>query len=170
MAARLAICAGSFDPLTNGHLDMIVRGAALFDQLVVAVLANPQKQPWFGVDERVAMLRESIAALPDVRNLEVDTFDGLLAEYARRRHAVALVRGLRTSSEFAEEGPMAMMNRHLYAGCDTVFLIPSPAVAYISSRLVKEVASLGGRLEGLVPPSVAERLSRFRSSPDTIQV
>src|SRR5690349_13350896 len=148
---RLAICAGSFDPVTNGHTDMIVRAARLFDRLVVAVAANPAKQAWFSVEDRVSMLRDVIGGLSGVANVEVDTFTGLLADYAERRHAVALVRGLRTASEFADESQMAMMNRHLNGGCDTIFLVPSPGSAYISSRLVKEVAALGGSLDGLVP-------------------
>jgi pantetheine-phosphate adenylyltransferase len=168
--SRLAVCPGSFDPLTFGHLDMIQRGAAIFDRLVVAVLANPQKEPWFSIDDRVAMAREAIATLPSVDNVEVDTFDGLISEYVRRRQAVALVRGLRSASELADEGPMAMMNRHLNPGCETVFLIPTPSVSYISSRLVKDVARLGGRLDGLVPDPVAIRLKTLRSASGAVHV
>jgi pantetheine-phosphate adenylyltransferase len=153
---RLALCAGSFDPPTNGHLDIIERAAALFDHVVVAVLVNAGKQPLFDVEERLAMLRESAAGLG---NVEVDAFSGLLADYARARGARIVVRGLRTAAEFAEEAPTAMMNRHLNADLDTVFLVPSPRVAYISSRLVKEIAALGGSLAGLVPPAVATRLA-----------
>ena len=163
-AHRLAICAGSFDPVTNGHTDMIARAASLFDRLVVAVAANPSKQAWFPIEDRVSMLRDVIGAMPGVANVEVDTFTGLLADYARRRGAVALVRGLRTASEFSDESQMAMMNRHLHAGCDTIFLVPSPGSVYISSRLVKDVAALGGSLDGLVPAAVIARLTGRRAS------
>jgi pantetheine-phosphate adenylyltransferase len=154
---RLAISAGSFDPLTNGHLDLFERAAKVFDRLVVAVLANSTKSAMFTIDERVAMLKTSVAGMS---NIEVDTFDGLLADYAKRRGAIALVRGLRTAAEFHDEWPMAMMNRHLNPAVETVFLLPSIEVAFISSRLVKEIASLGGPLDGMVPPAVAEALAR----------
>jgi pantetheine-phosphate adenylyltransferase len=154
---RLAVCAGSFDPLTNGHLDLIERAAKVFDRLIVAVLANSAKTPMFGLDERVAMVRASITTLA---NVEVDTFNGLLAEYAERRGASALVRGLRTAAEFHDEWPMAMMNRHLNPRLETVFLLPSAEAAFISSRLVKEIAAIGGPLHGLVPPLVADALAR----------
>jgi pantetheine-phosphate adenylyltransferase len=157
-AVRVAVCPGSFDPLTNGHVEMIARAARLFDRLIVAVLDNPAKRAWFTVDERTAMLREVLGALPAARHIEVDAFNGLLVDYVTRRNASAVIRGLRTVSEFADESQMALMNRHL-SGCETVFLVSGPAVAYISSRLVKEVAALGGPLEGLVPPAVAQRLT-----------
>ena len=160
---RVAVCPGSFDPLTNGHVEMIARATRLFDRLIVAVLDNPSKQSWFTVEERTAMLREVLGALPDGRLIEVDAFSGLLADYATRRQAVAVVRGLRTVNEFSEESQMALMNRHL-SGCETVFLVSGPAVAYISSRLVKEVAALGGPLDGLVPPAVAARMMGRRNS------
>jgi pantetheine-phosphate adenylyltransferase len=166
---RLAVCPGSFDPLTNGHLDMIVRGAQLFDRLVVAVLMNPGKEPLFTIDARVSMVRDVLASRPELTNVEVDTFDGLLADFTRTRRATAVLRGLRSSSEFADEAQMAMMNRHLYAGCETVFLPANPAVAYISSRLVREIARLGGPLDGLVPPLVAAHLTR-RSADRTVRV
>jgi pantetheine-phosphate adenylyltransferase len=160
---RVAVCPGSFDPLTNGHVEMIARAARLFDRLVVAVLDNPSKQAWFSVEERTAMLREVLGALPDCRDVEVDSFSGLLADYATRRSAAAVIRGLRTVNEFSDESQMALMNRHL-SGCETVFLVSGPAVSYISSRLVKEVAALGGPLDGLVPPAVAARMMGRRSS------
>jgi pantetheine-phosphate adenylyltransferase len=155
--SRLAIVPGSFDPPTNGHVDIIARSAALFDRVVVALLINPAKQPLFGLDERLEMMREIVAGMPAV---EVDTFHGLLADYVRRRAAVAVVRGLRTSAEYAEEWPMALMNRHLNAACETVFLVPDAAHLPISARLVREIASLGGPVAGLVPPAVAARLGR----------
>jgi pantetheine-phosphate adenylyltransferase len=158
---RIAICAGSFDPPTNGHVDLFERAAHLFDRLIVAVLVNAEKQALFSVNERVAMLREIAASSS---NIEVATFEGLLADYARARAATVVVRGLRSATEFADEYPMAMMNRHLGDGLETCFLMARPAVAHISSRLVKEIAILGGSLDGLVPPSVAAALARRRSS------
>jgi pantetheine-phosphate adenylyltransferase len=155
--ARLAVVPGSFDPPTNGHLDMIARTAALFDRVVVALLVNASKQPIFTLDERVAMMREIVAALP---NVEVDTFDGLLADYVRMRGASAVVRGLRTTTEYSEEWPMAQMNRHLNPACETIFLVPAPEHMPISARLVREIASLGGPLTGLVPPTVEAHLRR----------
>lgn len=156
-ANRLAVLAGSFDPPTNGHVDMIVRAATLFDRVVVALLVNPAKQPIFALDEREAMMRELVGHMPAV---EIDTFDGLLADYVRRRKAVAVVRGLRTAAEFSEEWQMALMNRHLNPDCETVFIVPAAANMHISSRLVREIASLGGPVAGLVAPSVEARLTR----------
>jgi pantetheine-phosphate adenylyltransferase len=154
---RLAVLAGSFDPPTNGHLDVITRAVALFERVVVALLVNPAKQPVFALDERVAMMREVTAHLSAV---EIDTFDGLLADYVRARRATAVVRGLRTATEFADEWQMALMNRHLNPSCETVFLVPAAEHMHISSRLVREVASLGGSVDGLVPSEVAVRLGR----------
>jgi pantetheine-phosphate adenylyltransferase len=161
---RIGVCAGSFDPMTNGHLDLITRAAGLFDRVVVAILANPSKRPWFPLADRVAMARGVVQNVLGAANIEIDTFDGLLADYVRKIGAAAVVRGLRTAAEFEDEAQMAAMNRHLYPGSDTVFLAASPAVAFISSRLVKEIASLGGPVDGLVPPIVAARLTR-RASP-----
>ena len=157
---RIAICAGSFDVLTNGHVDIITRAAKLFDRVVVAVLVNTAKQTWFSPAERVEMIQE---ALTGVENVAVDKFNGLLTDYVKGVGAVAVIRGLRSTSEFNDEWQMALMNRHLFAGCETVFLTPSPQVAYISSRLVKEIATLGGPLAGLVPSNVAARLAARRS-------
>jgi pantetheine-phosphate adenylyltransferase len=153
---RLAIFPGSFDPLTNGHLDVIHRAASLFDRVVVAVLINSAKQPAFSNEERVQMIREATSGST---NIDVDTFDGLLADYVRARGAVAVVRGLRTAVEFSDEWQIALTNRHLNPDCETVFLLPSVAHLFVSSRLVREVASYGGPLDGLVPPGVARRLS-----------
>ena len=163
---RIAVCAGSFDVLTNGHLDIINRGATLFDRLIVAVLVNPDKQPWFSAQERVEVLREVIGDRPSI---SVDTFDGLLTDYARQHRITAVIRGLRTTSEFNDEWQMAQMNQHLLPELETIFLIPSPGVAYISSRLVKEIASLGGSVSGLVPPAVAAHLAR-RRGPRQVRV
>jgi pantetheine-phosphate adenylyltransferase len=155
-APRLAVFAGTFDPLTLGHLDVITRAAALFDRLIVAVLVNPAKTPLFSLEERTTMIREVTADLPAV---DVDSFEGLLADYVRRRQAAAVVRGLRTAAEFSDEWQVALMNRHLNPGCETVFLLPSASHMFVSARLVREIASLGGPLDGLVPPGVATRLA-----------
>ncbi len=156
---RLAIYPGSFDPLTNGHVDIILRGAHLFDRILVAVLVNPGKQPMFEPAERVAMVREVFREYP---NVEVDTFDGLLVEYARRKRATALVRGLRGVSDFEYEFQMALMNRHLEPALETVFMMPAEQYTYLSSRLIKEVVGLGGDVHGLVPALVEARLREQR--------
>ena len=155
-SGRLAIFPGSFDPLTNGHVDIILRCAHLFERVVVAVLVNPDKQPLFSPDERVGIIREVFREYP---NIEVDTFAGLLVEYARRRRASALVRGLRAVSDFEYEFQMALMNRHLEPTLETVFMMPAGQYTYLSSRLIKEVFSLGGDVSGLVPPAVERRMS-----------
>ena len=152
---RVAIYPGSFDPLTNGHVDIITRGARLFDEIVVAVLLNPEKSPLFTFDERVAIAREVFASLP---NVQVDVFEGLLVDYARRRRATAIVRGLRAISDFEYEMQMALMNRRLSGDIETVFMMPAEAYTYVSSRLVKEIHALGGNVSGLVPPVVEARL------------
>jgi pantetheine-phosphate adenylyltransferase len=156
---RIAVFAGSFDPLTNGHADVIQRSAPLFDRLIVAVLVNAAKQPLFSADERVAMIRRVVDGLAGV---EVDTFDGLLADYARQRGATVAVRGLRTPAEFGEEWQMALVNRHLNARLETLFIPASAECAHISSRLVKEIVRLGGPIDGLVPPAVAAHLASRR--------
>jgi pantetheine-phosphate adenylyltransferase len=156
---RLAIYPGSFDPITNGHVDVIHRASRLFDRVVVAVLVNAEKQPLFSTDERVEMIR---TALGDDTAIEVETFDGLLVEYAERRGAVAVIRGLRAIADFEYELQMALMNRRLNERVETVFLMPSEAFIYTSSRLVKEVFMLGGSVHGLVPPIVEDRLDGKR--------
>ncbi len=158
--ARTAICPGSFDPLTLGHVDLVRRAAALFDRVIVAVLVNEQKQPLLSRDERVALARDVFA---DVAGVEVESFDGLLVEYAARRGAVAVVRGLRGSADLDYEMPMALMNRHLEPGVETVFLPTATALGHVSSRLVREVWRLGGGLEGLVPSVVETRLRALRA-------
>jgi pantetheine-phosphate adenylyltransferase len=152
---RVAIYPGSFDPLTNGHVDIIERGARIFEGIVVAILVNAEKSPLFSKEERVAIVREVFKARP---NVEVDTFDGLLVEYAARRQAHAIVRGLRAVSDFEVEFQMALMNRRLDPQIETVFMMPAEQYSYISSRLIKEVFSLGGSVRGLVPDSVEQRL------------
>src|SRR5438552_366513 len=145
---RVAVFPGSFDPLTNGHVDIIHRGARLFDRIVVAILMNADKQPLFSVSERVEIIRECFAG---EANVEVETFDGLLVDYIKRRQASVIVRGLRAVSDFEYETQMALMNRHLNPAVETVFMMPSEQYTYVSSRLVKEVAALGGSVSGLVP-------------------
>jgi pantetheine-phosphate adenylyltransferase len=159
-APRIAIYPGSFDPVTNGHVDIIQRGARLFDRVIVAILLNSGKQPLFSVKERVAIAREVFAGQA---NVEVDTFSGLLVDYVRARKATAIVRGLRAVADFEYELQMALMNRHLDPQIETVFMMPAEQYTYVSSRLIKEIASLGGPLKGLVPPIVEARLVRRRS-------
>jgi pantetheine-phosphate adenylyltransferase len=152
---RLAIYPGSFDPLHNGHVDIILRGAHLFERILVAVLVNAEKSPLFTDAERVSMIREVFREYP---NVEVDTFEGLLVDYARRRRASAIVRGIRAVSDFEYEFQMALMNRHLEPTLETVFMMPAEQYTYLSSRLIKEVFSLGGEVSGLVPPLIETRM------------
>jgi pantetheine-phosphate adenylyltransferase len=153
--STLAIYPGSFDPLTNGHVDIITRGARLFDRIVVAILVNAEKSPLFSVAERLEIAR---AVFKDRRNVEVDMFDGLLVDYVERRQAQVIVRGLRAVSDFEFEFQMALMNRRLNEKIETVFMMPAEQYSYISSRLIKEVFALGGRVHGLVPDMVEARL------------
>jgi pantetheine-phosphate adenylyltransferase len=153
--SHIAVFPGSFDPLTNGHVDIIERGRFIFDKVIVAVLINRDKSPLFTVEERVAMIREVFRNQEDV---EVDTFDGLLVEYGRRKGAHAIIRGLRAVSDFEYEFQMALMNRRLNHQLETVFLMPAEQYTYTSSRLIKEVFMLGGAVNGLVPPVVEDRL------------
>jgi pantetheine-phosphate adenylyltransferase len=157
--ARVAVFPGSFDPLTNGHIDIIRRGAKLFDRIIVAVLTNAAKTPLFGVDERIAIIREN---LQDTPNVEADSFDGLVVDYARAKGATVLVRGLRGISDFEYELQMAMMNRHLDEAIETVFMMPAEQYTYVSSRLMKEVMALGGSITGLVPAGVEKRLAEMK--------
>ena len=154
-AGRLALFPGSFDPLTNGHVDIVLRSAHLFERVLIAVLVNPDKEPLFTPNERVEIIRQVFREYP---NVEVDTFAGLLVDYARGKRASAIVRGLRAVSDFEYEFQMALMNRHLEPTLETVFMMPAEQYTYISSRLIKEVFKLGGRVNGLVPELVEQRL------------
>lgn len=159
---RIAVYPGTFDPVTYGHLDLVDRGRRRFDRLVMAILSNEEKQPMFSLEERIAFLRDATSQWPEV---EVETFDGLLVDYARRVGASVILRGLRAVSDFEYEMQMAMMNRRLAPEVETVFLMPSEAYSYVSSRLVREVARLGGKLDGLVPASVARALAQRHPGP-----
>jgi pantetheine-phosphate adenylyltransferase len=157
---RIALYPGSFDPLTKGHEDLVRRSLALADQVIVAIATNSAKQPLFSVEERLEMLRTTVGA--DAR-VSVQSFDGLLAEFAKRVGASIIVRGLRAVSDFEYEFQMALMNRRLHPSLETVFLVPAVDLTYLSSSLVREVARYGGDVSGLVHPAVAEALAgRFR--------
>jgi pantetheine-phosphate adenylyltransferase len=151
----LAVYPGSFDPLTNGHVDIILRGARLFDRIIVAILVNAEKSPLFSMEERVDIARK---VFEQERKVEVDTFGGLLVDYVERRQAQVIVRGLRAVSDFEFEFQMALMNQRLNSRIETVFMMPAEQYTYISSRLIKEVFKLGGRVHGLVPELVEQRL------------
>ncbi|MDR3764562.1 MAG: pantetheine-phosphate adenylyltransferase [Acidobacteriota bacterium] len=151
----VAIYPGSFDPPTNGHLDLIQRGAKIFDELVVAILCNTEKTALFTVDERMQMLRECCAPWTNVR---VESFNGLMVDFARQCGAQAVLRGIRAVSDYEYELQMAWMNRKLDPTLETVFMMPAGAYSYLSSRLVREIATLGGSLNGLLPPSVEAQL------------
>jgi pantetheine-phosphate adenylyltransferase len=156
---RRAIYPGSFDPVTNGHLDIIERGSKLFDEIIIAVLVNPEKRAFFTVEERREMLAEALS-LVERRGcrLRVDSFQGLLMRYAVEQEADAVVRGIRAISDYEYELQMALMNRRQEPGIETVFMLAAESYSYVSSRLVKEVYSLGGTIEGLVPATVEERM------------
>jgi len=160
--SRVAVFPGSFDPMTMAHLDVARRAAALFDRLVIGVLHNPKKSPVFDIDERVAMIRASVADFD--ANVQVEAFDGLTVVFAERNEASFIVRGLRAVSDFEAELQMAHTNRKLQRGVDTVFLMSALEFGYLSSTLAKEVAQFGGDVSGMVPPPVAAALAaRFAS-------
>ncbi|MEW5980869.1 MAG: pantetheine-phosphate adenylyltransferase [Acidobacteriota bacterium] len=158
---RIAVYPGSFDPLTNGHVDIILRGARLFDRIIVAVLRNAEKAPLFTPEERMSTISEVFAGYP---NVEVDSFEGLLVDYAHRKSASVIVRGLRAVSDFEYELQMALMNRRLGPEIETVFMMPAEQYTYVSSRLIKEVFALGGPVAGLVPEVVEVHLRMKRGA------
>ena len=156
---RRAIYPGSFDPVTNGHLDIIERGCKLFDEIIVSILVNPDKQPFFSVEERREMLTEVLQEISQGRcAVRVDSFRGLLVNYAVAQQADVIVRGIRAISDYEYELQMALMNRRLEPGIETVFMMPAETYSYVSSRLVKEVFQLGGAVTGLVPPVIERRM------------
>lgn len=158
---KIAVYPGSFDPVTYGHLDLVERGRRHVDRLILAILRNEDKKPMFTFAERTKLLREAVAGFD---NVDVDSFDGLLVDYAQRKGATLILRGVRAVSDFEYELQMAMMNRRLAPDVETAFLMPSEAYSYLSSRLVREVARLGGRITGLVPPNVEKALARRLST------
>ena len=159
---KTAIYPGSFDPLTFGHVDIVERSARLFDHVIVAILTNAQKAPLFTVEERIEIMREILK--PRFANVEIDVFHGLLVDYARQQKAQVIVRGIRAVTDYEYEFQMALMNRRLAPGIETVFMVPAENYSYLSSRLVKEIAELGGSVAGLVPDIVEKRLKqRFKT-------
>jgi pantetheine-phosphate adenylyltransferase len=159
---RRAIYPGSFDPITNGHLDVIQRAARLFDEVIVAVAFNEQKRSLFQVDERVELIRETTLDIPNIR---ISRFDGLLVDFARSQGASAVVRGLRAVSDFEFEFQMALMNRKLEPQIETIFMMPAEKYTYLSSRIIKEIGRLGGNIDSFVPVSVASALREKFNSP-----
>ena len=153
-----AIYPGSFDPLTYGHIDVIERSARLFDRVIVSILTNAQKAPLFSVDERTDIMREILK--PRFPNVEVEVFHGLLVDYATQKKAQVIVRGIRAVTDYEYEFQMALMNRRLKPEIETVFMMPAEKYSYLSSRLVKEIAELGGSVAGLVPETVEKRLKQ----------
>lgn len=160
---RIAIYPGSFDPLTNGHLDVVQRAAKLFDRVIVAVAKNESKHPLFALEERVALVKESVKSLP---NVEADAFDGLLVDYVVSRDARAIVRGLRAVSDFEFEFQLALMNRKLNENVETIFMMPKDTYTFLSSRIVKEIARLGGDVSPFVPPNVRAALHLKLKPPE----
>jgi pantetheine-phosphate adenylyltransferase len=162
--ARVAIYPGSFDPVTNGHLDIVKRGLKLFDRIIVTILYNPGKVTLFSVEERLSMLRESMKSLS---HIEIDRYDGLLVDYAAKRKAQVILRGMRAVSDFEYEFQMALMNRRLNREIQTVFLMTGLRSIFTSSSIIKEMARFGGNIEGMVPPNVLEKLKiKFSQKQD----
>jgi pantetheine-phosphate adenylyltransferase len=160
---KIALYPGTFDPVTNGHIDIIERCSKLFDQVIVAILLNPDKDPLFTVKERVTMLKT--VARKRYRNVAIDTFDGLLVEYAVKKKATVIVRGIRAISDYEYELQMALMNRRLEPRIETVFMLPAESFSYLSSKLIREIFVLGGSVKGLVPGIVEQRLRAKNRGP-----
>jgi pantetheine-phosphate adenylyltransferase len=164
---KIGIYPGTFDPITNGHLDLIDRGLRIFDEIIVAVAPNPRKQPLFNLEERIKLIKESVK---DCKNVTVEAFNGLLVEYAKTKKATAIIRGLRAVSDFEYELQMALMNRRLDSEIETVFMMPSEEFSFLTSTIVKEVASFGGSVKGLVPLIVEEALKeKFKIVEDIVE-
>lgn len=164
---KLGIYPGTFDPITNGHLDLIERGLRIFDELIIAVASSPKKQPLFTLQERMELIRESVK---DCKNIRVEAFNGLLVDYVKNRQGIAIIRGLRAVSDFEYELQMALMNRRLDMDIETVFMMPSEEFSFITSTIVKEVASFGGTVKGLVPDAVERALTeKFKIIEDIIE-
>ncbi len=167
MKKKIAIYPGTFDPITNGHIDIVDRARKMFDEVIISIAQNPKKTPLFSVEERKGMIRESIVSL---ENIEVDAFEGLLVQYASMRNAVAIIRGLRAISDFEYEFQMAMMNRKLRENIATVFLMPHENYIYLNSSIVKEVAYFGEDVSHLVPEIVVKRLKeKFSNNSNSVR-
>ncbi len=163
---KIAIYPGTFDPITNGHLDIIKRAARLFDKVIVAIGENPNKKPLFNIEERVLLAKEATKTLPYPEKVEIEAFHGLLVDFARQKGACVIIRGLRAVSDFEYEMQLALMNRKLSNSIDTIFLMPSLKWIFLSSSIVKEAARLGGNIEDLVPEIVAKKLKeKFKKGP-----
>jgi len=164
---KTGIYPGTFDPITNGHLDLVRRGLRIFDEIIIALAPSPKKQPLFTLEERLRLIRDSVKKY---RNVRAEAFNGLLVEYAKSRGGVAIIRGLRAVSDFEYELQMALMNRRLDMTVETVFMMPSEEYSFLTSTIVKEAASFGGSVKGLVPEVVLKALSRkFKAVPDSAE-
>ncbi len=164
---KLAIYPGTFDPITNGHLDLIERGLRIFDEIIIAVAPSPKKQPLFTLEERLRLIREVVK---DCKNVSIEAFNGLLVDYVRNRKGVAIIRGLRAVSDFEYELQMALMNRRLDMNIETVFMMPSEEFSFLTSTIVKEVASFGGSVKGLVPDVVEAAIKeKFKIIEDIVE-
>ena len=164
---KLGIYPGTFDPITNGHFDLVQRGLRIFDELIIAVAPSPKKQPLFTLEERITMIRETVKGC---RNVRIEAFNGLLVDYVKRRGGVAIIRGLRAVSDFEYELQLALMNRRLDMTIETVFMMPSEEYSFLTSTIVKEAASFGGSVKGLVPDLVEAALKeKFRVIEDMVE-
>lgn len=154
---RIAVYPGTFDPVTNGHVDLLERSLRIFDEVIVAIASNPKKAPLFSLEERISMFRDATARY---KNVVIEGFDGLLVDYVKQKKAAGIIRGLRAVSDFEYEMQMALMNRRLDSDIETVFLMPNEEYSFITSTIVKEAASYGGDVSSLVPPVVVEKLRK----------